>query len=505
MGKTEESPERADDLYPQTKLLRFDAGDLLFKEGSESREMYIIRKGRVRVAISKEGATVPITELGKGCHVGEMSFIAGIPRTATVTALEPVIANRISEDILKDDALSISGWALSIARVLVERIKRTTELLGDYMASGPHPIAAEESSRDESSENSAPLEQQECNGELHLKGVFDQTQIDSVKVRVRKALLKCPEGIVIDFSGVIDADMESLGYLLQLAKSRPAQEGKIKLRNMQLIRNKVAGIKEIRSLIESSNLPLRRVEQGEILIRQGDYERSMFVIKSGEFEILEEVKGQNPVFLGKSRSGDVVGEMSLLREGKRSATVKAAKTSTVLEITPREFFANVYTVPDWFMNILEGLVKRLRNTNEMLSHVTSQSQKVEDKKALKNPLSIEIDGESPGVFILSGSLSLGNVEYLSPMIRQLLYSGQKEITIRMSKVESIDPESIRYLLNLYMVLKENGGQLHLVGTQKQILWLKQKNREESIAGLNTAADVGEATGDSSAEIVPPEV
>ncbi len=488
MSDTPETVPRAEDLYPETKLLRFGTGDVLFKEGSESREMYIIRKGRVRVSLSKEGASVPITELGKGCHVGEMSFIAGIPRTATVTALEPVIANRISEDILKDDALSISGWALSIARVLVERIKRTTELLGDYMSSGPHPMAAEDTPQSEGAGFLPALEQNECNGELRLKGVFDQSQIDAVKARVRKALLKCADGIVIDFSGVIDADMESLGYLLQLAKSTPAQDGKIKLRNMQLIRNKVAGIKEIRSLIESSNLPVRRVEQGEVLIRQGDYERSMFVIRSGEFEILEEVKGQDPVFLGKSRSGDVVGEMSLLREGKRSATVKAVKTSTVLEITPREFFANVYTVPDWFMNILEGLVKRLRNTNEMLSHVTSLSQKAEEKKVLKHPLTIEIDGESPGVFILSGSLSLGNVEYLSPMIRQLLYSGQKEITIRMNKVESIDPESIRYLLNLYMVLKENGGQLHLVGTQKQILWLKQKNREESIAGIESSGN-----------------
>ena len=473
-----------DSLYPETKLVRFKTGEVLFREGAESREMYIIHSGRVRVSISKEGSSVPITELGKGCHVGEMSFISAIPRTATVIALEPVMANRISPDILRDDALSISGWAQSIARVLIERIKRTTDLLGDYMASGPHPITAESIRKSADTDSFVPLQESECDGVLRLKGIFDASRIDSVKASVRKALLKCPDGIVIDFSGVIDADMESLGYLLHLAKSSAALDGKIQLRNMQLIRNKVAGIKEIRSLIEKSKLPIRRVEPGEILIRQGDHERSMFVIRAGEFDILEEVENQPSILLGKSRAGDVVGEMSLLREGERSATVKAVKSSMVLEITPREFFTNIYTVPDWFMNILEGLVKRLRNTNEMLSQVTAQNNSVTDSTEMESPLSIQLDGSIPGTFNLAGTLTLANLEYLSPMIRQLLFSGHNEITIKMNKVERIDKESIRYLLNLYMVLKENGGRLHLIGTQKQILWLKSKNGENSIAGMD---------------------
>ncbi|OHE72277.1 MAG: hypothetical protein A2413_14820, partial [Treponema sp. RIFOXYC1_FULL_61_9] len=465
------------DGYPETKLVRFAQGELLFTEGSTGREMYILRSGRVRVSISKDGRSVPITELGKGCHVGEMSFIAAIPRTATVTALEAVVANRISPDILSDDAISISGWAISIARVMVERIKRTTELLGDYMSAGPHPLSAESSILQSDVNTDFSLKLDAAGGIINLKGTFCKNRIDEVKEGIRTALLKHPDGIVIDFSGIIDICAEALALLLQISKSMKAKDGKIQLRNMQLIRNKIAGMKEIRNLIETSKLPIKRIQEGTILIRQGERERSMFVVRSGEFDILGEREGQEPILLGKARAGDVVGEMSLLREGERSATVRAGKDSLVLEMTPKDFFANIYSVPDWFMQIIDGLVERLRNTNEMLAHVTSRNHETMVVPKMETPLRIEFDASTPGTFSLSGTMNLANMEYLVPMIRHLMFAGNMNIVINMEKIEMIDRESIRYLLNLYMVLKESGGHLDLIGNHKYLLWLKKHNAE----------------------------
>ncbi|HUX42472.1 MAG TPA: cyclic nucleotide-binding domain-containing protein [Rectinemataceae bacterium] len=481
--------------YPQTKLVRFAAGQELFREGSAGREMYIIRSGRVRVSISKGGLSVPITELGKGCHVGEMSFIASIPRTATVTALEPVIANRISPDILSDDNLSISGWAISIARVLVERIKRTTEILGDYMASGPHPMPAESIPSPASRRAEFSMHSATTGGTILLKGVFSKEKIDQVKETVRQALLKNPSGITIDFSGIMDIGADALAYLLQLAKSAQARDGKIQLRNLQLIRNKIAGMKEIQNLIKTSNLPLRRIEDGDYLIRQGERERSMFIIRSGEFDILGESEGQDPLLLGNARAGDVVGELSLLKEGERTASVRAVKGSVVLEITPKEFYANIYTVPEWFMQIIDGLVQRLRNTDEMLTQVTSLAKPAEVPAAMEAPLSIQLDASAPGTFVLSGTLNLANMEHFVPIIRQLLFLGQKELVINMEKIEQIDKESIRYLLNLFMIMKENGGHLSLIGNHKYLLWLKKHNAEDSIAGMRGEEEVKATTAE----------
>ncbi len=52
----------------------------------------------------------------------------------------------------------------------------------------------------------------------------------------------------------------------------------------------------------------------------------MYVVKSGLFSIFREVKGER-IALGNGEPGDVLGEMSLIKEGKRAASVQAAPLS----------------------------------------------------------------------------------------------------------------------------------------------------------------------------------
>ena len=110
----------------RTRLVRFGKDQVLFREGETTREMYILRSGRVRVLVSHGAAKIRVAELGPGSLVGEMSFVSGIPRSATVVALEPVMANLVSADALAGEAMSLSEWAVSIANVVAQRLRRTT-------------------------------------------------------------------------------------------------------------------------------------------------------------------------------------------------------------------------------------------------------------------------------------------------------------------------------------------------------------------------------------------
>lgn len=74
-------------------VMRFDAGDMILREGDRGETMYLVMEGTVRVETrSATNNALQLADLGRGACVGEVSVLTGSPRTATVTALTPVTA-----------------------------------------------------------------------------------------------------------------------------------------------------------------------------------------------------------------------------------------------------------------------------------------------------------------------------------------------------------------------------------------------------------------------------
>lgn len=73
-------------------VMRFDAGDMILREGDRGETMYLLMEGQVRIETSAPNGTLQLAELGRGACVGEVSVLTGSPRTATVTAITPVTA-----------------------------------------------------------------------------------------------------------------------------------------------------------------------------------------------------------------------------------------------------------------------------------------------------------------------------------------------------------------------------------------------------------------------------
>lgn len=71
-------------------VMRFDAGDVILREGAAGDTMYLVMEGTVRVETGAPGGPLQLAELGRGACVGEVSVLSGGPRTATVTAITPV-------------------------------------------------------------------------------------------------------------------------------------------------------------------------------------------------------------------------------------------------------------------------------------------------------------------------------------------------------------------------------------------------------------------------------
>lgn len=462
---------------PKTKLQRFAPGDRLFREGDKSREMYIIRSGRVRITISKNGKEIPITELGKGSFVGEMSLISGLPRTASVTAIEDVYANVVSSDVFENSKFGIPDWMQSIARTLVERIRKTTIILSDYIAVGDVP--AIEGQRIENPTESFRIKENKSRNRIYLKGYFYKESINEVKGLIKKRAVGSNVTITIDFSEVVDIDREVVQYIKELTESSYASEGRIRITNIQLVYNKLSELKGVSSLIDAYQMKIRSLEREEILIKEGEIERSMYVVRTGKFEIFRTSEEGVILPLGTAVAGDVIGEMSLIREGTRSASVRAITSGSVYVVESKDFFHGTYNVPEWFMSVIRGLTERLRNTNEMLSTITAPREEEQEEKPETEPLTIIVDNKRCGYIILQGHFTLGNLDYFSAIVRRCMYRGEKNLVVDMRDIEEMDRASIRYLLHVYTALRQGGGSLKLLGNKEKITWLYKHKQEEA--------------------------
>lgn len=122
-----------------------------------------------------------------------------------------------------------------------------------------------------------------------------------------------------------------------------------------------------RSLESIANAAVEQSYQaGQEIVRQGDTGVGAFIIRSGRVEVVQERGGQSER-LGELKAGDVFGEMALLDEFPRSATVRAVEPTTCLGIQRWHFRGILESHPQLALALLPVLTRRLR-TAEAHSH-----------------------------------------------------------------------------------------------------------------------------------------
>ena len=99
----------------------------------------------------------------------------------------------------------------------------------------------------------------------------------------------------------------------------------------------------------------RKFPAGSTVVSEGATGTGFFVITEGEAEV--EIGGQ---VRGKLGPGDYFGEMALIDEGIRSATITAVTDLTCYGMTPWEFKPFVDEHPEVAWTLLQNMTRRLR-------------------------------------------------------------------------------------------------------------------------------------------------
>ena len=96
------------------------------------------------------------------------------------------------------------------------------------------------------------------------------------------------------------------------------------------------------------------LREGTVLTREGRSGREFFVLIAGDARVSK--KGKKIADLG---SGDWFGEIALLTDSPRTATVTATSTVDVLVITDRSFRRVVETIPSIALKVLASIGDRI--------------------------------------------------------------------------------------------------------------------------------------------------
>jgi signal transduction histidine kinase len=134
------------------------------------------------------------------------------------------------------------------------------------------------------------------------------------------------------------------------------------------------------------------VPSGQILMREGDSGGSLYIVLEGEFEITKR-SGQRELVLAVRGAGEVIGEMSLLDQSPRSATVRALRDSRLLMIGQEPFRQLLSKSPSATLAILHTITSRLRHTESMLR----QSEKMAALGTLAAGLAHELNNPAAAV------------------------------------------------------------------------------------------------------------
>lgn len=107
--------------------------------------------------------------------------------------------------------------------------------------------------------------------------------------------------------------------------------------------------------LANAGFPLATYAPGEVVFDKGDKGDTMYVVRSGEVEIV--IDGNVVETLS---SGGIFGEMALIDGSPRAATARAKTASEVAPITEKTFLFLVHETPFFAVAVMRTMASRLR-------------------------------------------------------------------------------------------------------------------------------------------------
>lgn len=123
-------------------------------------------------------------------------------------------------------------------------------------------------------------------------------------------------------------------------------------------------LSEEETQIIASCVEVRQWPQDSVIINEGEESNCLYIILTGKVKIFLIDEYGEEIILNYLHEGDYFGEVSLLDEGRRSASVKTMSDSYFGVLQKDDFVNIMFSHPELAMTILRGATRRLRDLSD---------------------------------------------------------------------------------------------------------------------------------------------
>ena len=132
----------------------------------------------------------------------------------------------------------------------------------------------------------------------------------------------------------------------------------------------------------AKELDIVQFPAGHMVFHAGDPGDALFVIRTGEAEVFFKDNTGGRIILETPREGDFFGELSLIDNGPRTASVVVTRDIEALKVDRNNLDHLLRMHPEAAMSLLTAMGKRMRKTAELLRHTATRNvnEEIEDKR-----------------------------------------------------------------------------------------------------------------------------
>jgi CRP-like cAMP-binding protein len=101
------------------------------------------------------------------------------------------------------------------------------------------------------------------------------------------------------------------------------------------------------------------IQQGDFLFQEGDAADALYIVKSGIVQVI----GEAGLIYERVGEGGIVGELAIVDEGTRSASVRAESRADLIKVDVPGFLNLVASDPAFSLAVMRVMSRRLRAMN----------------------------------------------------------------------------------------------------------------------------------------------